>query len=232
MSTESIMSLSDQFVMKTYGRLPLAFVRGQGAKVWDADGREYLDFLGGLAVNILGHAHPGVAKAVAEQAATLIHVSNLYYIEAQAKLAEKLCSGSGLGKAFFCNSGAEANEAAIKLARRYQKVHNQPDRVEIITLLNSFHGRTLATITATGQPKYQKGFEPLPAGFAHVPINDVAALEAAVGEKTAAVMVEVIQGEGGVNMASAEYLRQVQALCRKSGALMIIDEVQTGMGRT
>lgn len=232
MHTSEIMHMSDKYIMKTYGRLPMALVRGQGAKVWDAEGMEYLDFVGGLAVNSLGHCHPAVADSVARQVYILMHVSNLYYIEPQAHLARMLVENSCCDKAFFCNSGAEANEAAIKLARKYAKQQGGPDKVEIITALKSFHGRTLAALTATGQPKYQQSFEPLPAGFEYVPFNDPEALADAVGPATCAVMLEPVQGEGGVNVADQAYLKQARELCDRFGALLIYDEVQCGLGRT
>lgn len=224
--------MGDKYLMKTYGRLQMALVRGSGARVWDADGREYLDFVGGLAVNSLGHCHPAVARAIAGQAETLMHVSNLYYIEPQVKLAQILVENSCGDRVFFCNSGAEANEAAIKLARKYAKVNGSPDKYEIITALKSFHGRTLATITATGQAKYQQGFEPLPPGFKYVPFNDLNALKAAVGPNTCAVMLEPVQGEGGVNAADPGYLQGVRKLCSEKELLLIFDEVQCGLGRT
>lgn len=232
MNSKEIIKLGDKYLMRNYGRLPLAPVKGEGVRMWDADEKEYLDFVGGIAVNSLGHCHPAVVDAVARQAGKLIHCSNLYYIEPQVLLAKLLVENSGLDKAFFCNSGAEANEAAIKLARKHAKIKHGPEKVEIVTALKSFHGRTLAAITATGQPKYQKGFEPLPAGFKYVPFNDLDALEQAVGPATCAVMLEPVQGEGGVNVASRHYLEGVKMLCAEHGALLIFDEVQTGLGRT
>ncbi len=232
MSTQEIMELTEKYIMKTYGRLPLALVKGQGSRVWDAEGNEYLDFVGGLAVDSLGHCHPAVVDAVTEQARTLMHVSNLYHIEPQAHLARLLVENSCCGKAFFCNSGAEANEAAIKLARKYAKFKRGQDKFEIITALKSFHGRTLATITATGQAKFQQGFEPLPEGFKYVPFNDLAALEEAIGPHTCAVMLEPVQGEGGVNAAHQSYLEGVKEICDQKGLLLIFDEVQCGLGRT
>ncbi|MFX4262324.1 acetylornithine transaminase [Pelotomaculum propionicicum] len=232
MNTKEIVKLGDKYLMRNYGRIQLAPVDGDGAQLWDADGKEYLDFVSGIAVNALGHCNLAVVDAICDQAKKLIHCSNLYYIEPQVLLAKMLVENSVMDKVFFCNSGAEANEAAIKLARKYAKVKHGPDKVEIITALNSFHGRTLATITATGQPKYQKNFEPLPAGFKYVPFNDLQAMTEAVGPETCAVMLEPIQGEGGVNLASKEYINGVRKLCRKFGALMIFDEVQTGIGRT
>ncbi|MDD4335358.1 MAG: aminotransferase class III-fold pyridoxal phosphate-dependent enzyme, partial [Desulfotomaculaceae bacterium] len=225
MNTKEIIKLGDKYLMRNYGRIPLAPVKGDGVRMWDADGKEYLDFVSGIAVNALGHCNLAVVEAICEQAKQLIHCSNLYYIESQALLAKKLVENSVMEKAFFCNSGAEANEAAIKLARKYAKRKHGPEKVEIITAHNSFHGRTLATITATGQPKYQKGFEPLPAGFTYVTFNDLQALTEAIGPQTCAVMLETIQGEGGVNVATKEYIDGVKELCSKFGALLIFDEV-------
>jgi len=219
-------------VMNTYGRYPLAIARGRGTSLYDLDGREYLDLLAGIAVTGLGHCHPEVTEAMCKQAAELVHVSNLFFQEPQVALAEALLATWRPGRAFFCNSGAEANEGAIKLARRYmRKVKNQ-DRFEVITLAGSFHGRTLATLTATGQDKVKDGFAPLPEGFVTVPAGDLDAMRAAVTEKTAAVLLEVIQGEGGVKPFPAEYLEGVQALCRETGILFMVDEIQTGMCRT
>ncbi|SFR05112.1 acetylornithine transaminase [Desulfoscipio geothermicus] len=232
MNTSEIMQLSDQYVMHTYGRIGLAPVRGEGARLWDADGREFLDFVGGIAVNSLGHCHPAVVRAIQEQAARLMHVSNLYYIEPQARLAELLVQNSCCDRVFFCNSGAEANEGAIKLARKWAKKQHGADKYEIITAEKSFHGRTLAAITATGQPKYQQGFEPLPPGFKYVPFNDPDALERAIGPHTCAVMLEPVQGEGGVYAAASEYLAGVRELCDRNGLLLVFDEVQCGLGRT
>ncbi|GFN21890.1 acetylornithine transaminase [Thermanaeromonas sp. C210] len=232
MNNAEIMALGQQYVMHTYSRYPVALVRGEGVRVWDADGREYLDFVGGLAVNSLGHCHPRVVAAVREQAGRLLHCSNLYWIEPQVKLARLLVENSDLDKVFFCNSGAEANEAAIKLARKYAKLHRGEDCYEIITMRRSFHGRTLATLTATGQEKFQRGFEPLPSGFRYVPFNDLQALREAVNAQTCAVMLEPVQGEGGVYPADPQYLRAVAELCRKEGLLLIFDEVQCGLGRT
>ncbi|MHB8156085.1 MAG: acetylornithine transaminase [Desulfocucumaceae bacterium] len=232
MNSSEIIQMGDKYLMKTYGRLQIALVKGSGARVWDADGREYLDFVSGLAVNSLGHCHPAVTRAIADQAETLMHVSNLYYIEPQVKLAKMLVENSCGDRVFFCNSGAEANEAAIKLARKYSRVSGNTDKYEILTAHKSFHGRTLATITATGQLKYQKGFEPLPAGFGYFPYNDLDALKEAVGPKTCAVMLEPVQGEGGVNVADLEYLRGVRGFCKEKGLLLIFDEIQCGLGRT
>lgn len=232
MDTKEIIEMGDKYLIRSYGRIPLAPVKGEGAVLWDAEGNEYLDFVGGIAVNSLGHCHPAVVDAIARQARKLIHCSNLYYIEPQVVLAKLLVENSAMDRAFFCNSGAEANEAAIKLARKYAKKKHGREKVEIITALNSFHGRTLAAITATGQPKYQQDFEPLPGGFKYVPFNDLDALEQAVGPATCAVMLEPVQGEGGVNPASRYYLEGAKMLCREHGALLIFDEVQTGLGRT
>ncbi len=218
--------------MKTYGRYPIVPVKGEGCVVWDADGKRYLDFLAGVAVNNLGHCHPRVVKAIQEQAATLIHCSNYYQIPQQIELAELLCSHSFADKAFFCNSGAEANEAAIKLARKYSLDNFGPERYEIITATDSFHGRTMATVSATGQEKVQKFFDPLLHGFKHIPFNDAAALKAAVTPNTCAVMLEPIQGEGGVNIPSTGYFQAVRKICDEHKLLLIFDEVQVGMGRT
>ncbi|AVX21757.1 acetylornithine aminotransferase apoenzyme [Carboxydocella sporoproducens DSM 16521] len=230
--TDELIALGKQYVMNTYGRLNLVLAQGQGARVWDLEGKEYLDFLAGIAVNALGHSHPAVVEALKKQAEKLIHCSNLYWIEPQIRLAQLLVENSCGDKVFFCNSGAEANEGAIKLARKYAKLHYGPEKYEIITAINSFHGRTLAAITATGQPKYQKGFEPLVPGFKHVPYNDLQALAEAIGPQTCAIMLEPIQGEGGVVTPDPAYLSGVAQLCREHGLLLILDEVQTGIGRT
>lgn len=232
MPTEELKDGAAKYLMQTYARQPISIVRGRGSKVYDMEGREYVDFVGGIAVNILGHGHPDLVQAIQRQAAQLIHVSNLYYTEPQVKLAQMLVDHSFADKVFFCNSGAEANEAAIKLARRYGHEKYGAGRFEIITMKNSFHGRTLATITATGQEKVQKGFEPLMPGFSYAPFNDLGAIEALVSENTAAIMLEPIQGEGGVRVADREYLKHLRELCTKKDILLIFDEVQTGMGRT
>ncbi len=226
-------ALDEQHVMQTYARQPVAFVRGEGTLLWDAEGRRYLDFLSGLAVTSLGHAHPAVAAAIAEQAATLVHVSNLYYNDLQPRLAARLDAllGGG-GRTFFANSGAEANECAIKLARRHGQRQGGPARYEIVSAYGSFHGRTLAALAATGQPQKHEAFQPLPAGFRYVPFDDLDALAAALDERACAVMLESVQGEGGVQPASAGYLEGVRTLCDEREALLIVDEVQTGMGRT
>ncbi|GAB4263366.1 acetylornithine transaminase [Deferrisoma sp.] len=232
MGNQEIADLAATCLMPTYARFPVALVRGQGMRVWDADGRQYLDFLAGIAVCNLGHCHPHVVEAIREQAGTLLHVSNLYHIEPQVRLAKLLTEVTFADRVFFCNSGAEANEGAIKLARKVQKDRGHPERHEIVSATMSFHGRTLATLTATGQDKVKVGFDPLPPGFTYVPYDDVEALEGAVGPRTAAVILEPIQGEGGVRVPSEGYLRRVRELCDVRGALLILDEVQTGVGRT
>lgn len=231
MDKQAIVAMDQENYLPVFARYNLVLSHGEGPYVFDNEGKKYIDFLGGIAVNVLGHAHPALVKAVSEQAGKMIHCSNLYYTEVQATLAKKLAELSGLDKVFAGNSGAEANEGAIKLARKYGKTI-AADKVEIITAEHSFHGRTLATLTATGQPKYQKGYEPLPGGFTHVPFNDIAALEAIMSAKTCAVMLEPIQGEGGVNIPDADYLIKVRQLCDKYSALLILDEIQTGIGRT
>lgn len=232
MPTEELKDFAAKYLMQTYARQPISIVRGRGAKVYDMEGREYIDFVGGIAVNILGHGHPDLVQAIQRQAAQLIHVSNLYYTEPQVRLAQMLVDHSCADRVFFCNSGAEANEAAIKLARRYGHEKHGADRFEIITMKNSFHGRTMATLTATGQDKVQKGFEPLVPGFVYAPFNDFAAIESLVTDKTTAIMLEPIQGEGGVHVADQAYLKSLRELCTQKDILLIFDEVQTGMGRT
>ena len=227
-TTEQVIADGQKYVMNTYGRLPIVIDRGEGCYVWDLDGKRYLDLVAGIAVNSLGHGHPAVVKAIQEQSEKLLHCSNLYWIENQVKLAKLLVEKSGLGKAFFCNSGAEANEAAIKLARKWGK----GEKYHIITLKNSFHGRTLGSLAATAQEKYQKPFMPLPEGFSAVPLGDLDALEQAIRPETCAVMLEPIQGESGIHVPTQEYMQGVQAICRKHGILLILDEVQTGLGRT
>lgn len=223
---------SKKYLMNTYNRAPIVLRKGRGMKVWDTTGKEYLDFVGGIAVNCLGHCHPKVVIALQKQAQRLIHVSNLYHIEPQIKLAKLLVENSFADKAFFCNSGAEAIEGAIKLARKYSKDHFTSSKYEIITAYGSFHGRTLAALTATGQEKFQKGFEPLVPGFKYVPFNDIDALMNAITDKTCAILLEPIQGEGGIRIPSADYLIQVRKLCDENKLLLILDEIQTGMGRT
>jgi predicted acetylornithine/succinylornithine family transaminase len=232
LSPAEIIALAEKYIIKTYARLPLVLVRGQGTRVWDAAGKEYLDFVAGLAVNSLGHCHPRVVAAVREQAGVLMHCSNLYYSVPQAALAEYLAEHTPFDKVFFCNSGAEAVEAALKLARKYAKKKWGAQRLEIVAAVNSFHGRTYGAITATGQPKYHQGFEPLVPGFRYVPFNDVAALGKAVSEKTAAVLLEPVQGEGGVYPAAPEFLQAARRITRERGALLIFDEIQCGLGRT
>ena len=230
---DEIQQLDAEHVMQTYGRLPVAFVRGEGVKLWDSEGNEYLDFLGGLAVTALGHSHPAVADAVADQARTLLHVSNLYYNDVQPRVAARLDAllGGG-GRVFFANSGAEANECAIKLSRRYGQANGGPERYHVLSALGSFHGRTLTTLAATGQPQKQETFQPLPSGFRQVGFGDLDALAAAMDERVCAVMLEPIQGEGGVLPSPPGYLEAVRALCDEREALLVIDEVQTGLGRT
>jgi predicted acetylornithine/succinylornithine family transaminase len=232
MNSGEWMVLSEKVVAHTYARYPVVLERGKGTRVWDAEGKEYLDFVAGLAVCNLGHCHPKVVKAIQNQAEKLIHVSNFYYIEPQIELANLLCKHSFAEKAFFCNSGAEANEGAIKLARKFGGQNSGGNRYEIITMEKSFHGRTMATLTATGQEKFHKGFSPLVPGFKYVPFNDLAAVRNAIDSKTCAVLVEPIQGEGGVNCPSQGYLKGLRELCDEKGILLIFDEVQVGMGRT
>ena len=230
MNLADAQSLAQRCLLGNNGPRSLLLVRGQGCRVWDDAGREYLDCLGGIAVNCLGHAHPAVVRALADQAATLVHVSNLYLNAPQLQLAEKLQALSGGGRCFFCNSGAEANETAFKLARKFGKTRPGAPW-EIVSATGSFHGRTLATVAATAQEKYQKPFAPMPAGFSYAPYNDLAALRAAVSDQTVAVLLEVLQGEGGVTPGDAAYLRGARQLCDERGLLLIFDEVQTGVGR-
>jgi acetylornithine/N-succinyldiaminopimelate aminotransferase len=230
--TDSIVREGDRVLFRNYKRAPVAFSHGKGTRLFDLEGREYLDFIGGIAVSSLGHAHPALVRALSEQAARYVHVSNLYQIPEQIEAAGRLVAASGLDRAFFCNSGAEANEAAIKLARKRGKAVKGPACHEILVAEHSFHGRTLATVAATGNPRYQEGFEPMPAGFRFVPFDDVEAMRRAVGPDTAAILVEPIQGEGGVLVPSAGYLAGLRALCDEMDLLLVLDEVQTGMGRT
>ncbi len=232
METKHTMELSQQYLMLVYKPLPVAFVRGQGCRLWDAEGNQYLDFVAGIAVAGVGHCHPQVAEAIAAQARQLMHTSNLYYIPPQAQLAQRLAQLSFGDRCFFANSGAEANEAAIKLARRWAGQHRGEDSKDIVTAYQSFHGRTLATIAATGQEKFQKPFHPLPPGFKHVPFNDIPALAEAIDDHTCGVMLEPIQAEGGINVPDDNYLPAVRELCDERGILLILDEVQTGLGRT
>jgi acetylornithine/N-succinyldiaminopimelate aminotransferase len=228
----------DEYVMHTYARFPLALARGAGCTVWDSEGREYLDFVAGIATCTLGHAHPAMVEAVTRQIQTLHHVSNLYYIPAQGELAKWLVEHSCADRAFFCNSGAEANEGAIKLARKYAHTVLNIENPIILTAHASFHGRTLATVTATGQPKYQKNFSPLVPGFHYVPYNDIEALETTIADldrdqrQVAAIMLEALQGEGGVRPGDIEYFKRIREICDEKGILLILDEVQVGMGRT
>ena len=223
--------MSDKYIMSTYKRFPIVITRGLGVHVWDSDGRPYLDLVGGIAVCALGHSHPRVVESIKEQVEQLTHISNFYHIAPQIILSGLLVENSPLDKVFFCNSGAEANEAAIKLSRKYASEH-MDGRYEIITMENSFHGRTLATVTATAQKRLQVGFDPLPAGFSYVPYNDLSALETAISDKTCGILVEPIQGEGGVVVPAAGYLKGIRKICDERGIMMIADEIQTGMGRT
>jgi acetylornithine/N-succinyldiaminopimelate aminotransferase len=225
--------LESQVYMRTFAprQNPITLVRGDGVRAWDEDGKEYLDFLAGIAVNVLGHCPPVLVKTVQEQVATLIHTSSLYYTRPQLDLAQLLVQHSALDKVFFTNSGAEANEAAIKLARKWGKQHKS-GAFEVISTINSFHGRTLATVAATGNRHYQEPFDPMPEGFSHVPYNDLDALRAAVSDKTVAILLEPIQGESGVHAATQNYLQGARKLCDEKNMLLILDEVQSGMGRT
>ncbi|AEV67212.1 acetylornithine transaminase [Acetivibrio clariflavus] len=233
MKLNEIIEMDKKYYMNTFGdRTPVCFDYGKGINLWDIEGKKYYDFLGGIAVSAVGHSHPKLVNAIKTQAEKLIHCSNLYYIEPQVKLAKLLVENSCADKVFFANSGAEANEGAIKLARIYFKKKGMPEKYEIITLEKSFHGRTLATIAATGQDKYQKPYSPLTPKFLKVPINDLEALEKAINGTTCAVMIEPIQGESGVNLTTIEYLQGVRKLCDEKGILLIFDEVQCGLGRT
>ncbi len=226
--TEEIMQLYYEYVMPTYTKSPVVLVRGKGIKAYDIEGKEFLDFFPGWAVSGIGHCHPKVVSAIREQAKKMIHVSNNYYNELQGLLAKKIVGSSFDGKVFFCNSGAEAVEGAIKLARKF----GYPSRYEIITMEDSFHGRTLAAITATGQPHHQEGFAPLPQGFVYAPFNDLEAVKSKITDKTVAIMLEPIQGEGGINVASDEFITGLRKVCDEKNILLIFDEIQTGMGRT
>jgi acetylornithine/N-succinyldiaminopimelate aminotransferase len=229
MNRSEIIGLFDRYVVPSYARYPLVFARGKGARVWDADGKEYLDFGGGIAVNLLGHS--AMAEILAKQANVLVHASNLYYTEPQGRLAKRLVELVGVeGKCFFCNSGAEANETLFKLARKFG--NESGSRYEILTFQNSFHGRTLAGISATGQEKVKHGFEPPVDGFRHVPFNDLDAVAKAIGPKTAAILLEPIQGESGIRPATPEFLRGLRRLCDERKLLLMFDEVQCGLGRT
>jgi acetylornithine/N-succinyldiaminopimelate aminotransferase len=227
MKTEQIIQLDQKYIMPTYGGKTIAFSHGKGCKLWDVEGKEYLDFLSGIAVNGLGHSHPELVKAIKEQAEKLIHTSNLYLIPNQVELANILIENSFPGKCFFCNSGAEASEAAIKFARKYGG-----GRYEIIAMTGSFHGRTYGALTATSREKFHKGFEPLVPGFKYAKFNDVKSVKKSITSKTCAIMVEPIQGEGGVNVAEEEFMKGIRLLCDENNLVLIADEVQCGMGRT
>jgi len=231
-SNQELIKLTNKYVAKNYGRYPIGLVRGKGTAVWDASGKKYIDFVAGLAVNNLGHCPPTVVKAIRKQAGKLLHVSNLYHIEPQSQLASELTRLTFADKFFFCNSGTEANEAAIKLARRWFYDNGQSKRYEIITMNDSFHGRTMASLSATAQKKIHTGFTPLLPGFKYVPFNNIAALKKALTKKTCAVLIEPIQGEGGVNLAQETYLKTLRKICNEKGILLIFDEIQTGFGRT
>jgi acetylornithine/N-succinyldiaminopimelate aminotransferase len=233
--TEQVIDQAKHVLLQNYKQQPIVLARGEGSYVWDAEGRRYLDLIAGIATCALGHCHPGVVAAAKKQLDTLWHVSNVFYSEPQIQLAARLTKASGLpgARAFFCNSGAEANEALIKAARRYQhEVKGNKERSEIITFEGGFHGRTLATVTATAQPKYQAGFEPLPGGFKYAQMGDLEGVKKLVGPTTAAILVEPIQGEGGVKPAPDGFLKALRELCDANGVLLLIDEVQTGIGRT
>lgn len=232
MNNDSIMQMGKEYVMNTYSRQPFALVRGKGSYVWDGNDKKYLDMISGIAVNNIGHCHPKVVNAIQEQAELLLHCSNIYWIEPQVELAKMIVGNSCGDKVFFCNSGTEANEAAIKLARKWSFEKYGPGRHEILTAVNSFHGRTLTALTATGQTKYQQGFEPLTPGFKYVPFNDLSALREAVTSATCAILLEPVQGEGGVYPATEEYMQGVSALCKEKDLLLLLDEVQSGLGRT
>ncbi len=231
-NAQQVMEMDYAYVMGTYARQPVVFVRGEGARLWDAEGREYLDFLSGIAVAGIGHCHPRVVRAITEQAHTLMHVSNLFHNALQAPLAERLCHLTGMEKVFFCNSGAEATETAMKIARKWGKGKRGADCYEIITFEGSFHGRTMGAVTATAQSRYQAPFLPLVPGFKYAPLNDLKALDDLISERTCAVMVEPIQGESGVKVATPDFLAGVRALCDEAEVLLILDEVQSGIGRT
>jgi len=232
MITSEILADSHKFIMNTYGRQPIVLVKGRGTKVYDSDGREYIDFVSGVAVCNLGHCHPRVVVALQKQAQRLMHVSNHFHNEPQINLAKALIAGSFADKVFFCNSGTEAVEAAIKLARRYAREVLKQDRFEIITRRGAFHGRTYGSLSATAQEKFHKGFEPIVPGFRYVPFNDIGAIEGALNEHTCAVLVEPVQGEGGVIVPAPSYLKDLRALCGKNNILLMLDEIQTGLGRT
>ena len=232
-STDALVATGVRTYVPNYAPKPVVFDHGEGARLWDIDGREYIDLGTGISVNSFGHRHQDLIAAVTGQAGRLFHTSNLYYVEPTVRLAEDLVDGTFAERVFFCNSGAEANEAAIKIVRRRAaEAGRGPEEREIITFEGSFHGRTLATVTATAQPKYHEGFEPMPGGFTYCPFNDPEALEAAISERTCAVMLEPVQGEGGVTPSRQGFLRHVQDLCRRHDSLLVLDEIQSGMGRT
>lgn len=231
MDAKTIIDQTEKYYLPVFGRYQLALTHGKGCKLYDADGNEYLDFLAGIAVNSLGHAHPALVKAINEQAAKLMHCSNIYYTDIQAKAVKEIIETTGFDRVFLANSGAEANEGAIKLARKYGHQKNE-GKYRIITAVHSFHGRTMMTVTATGQPKYQQGYEPLPAGFDYVPYGDLEALREAMDEDVCCVLLEPIQGEGGVHVPSDTYLHEARLLCDKYDALLVFDEIQTGVART
>jgi len=226
------MNTADKVIAKTYKRFPIVITKGKGCSLWDTEGKKYIDFVSGIAVCNLGHAHPKISEALSKQADILLHVSNLYYTEPQVELACRLTENSFADRVFFCNSGAEANEAAIKLARKYFKDKGEKERYRIVTMEKSFHGRTMATLSATGQDKIRKGFEPILEGFDYIPFNDIDALQKSIGSSTCAVLLEPIQGEGGVRCPDPDYLKAVRRLCDETEVLLIFDEIQTGMGRT
>ena len=230
--SKHLMNTADKVIAKTYKRFPIVITNGKGCSLWDTEGKKYIDFVSGIAVCNLGHAHPKVSEALSKQADILLHVSNLYYTEPQLELACRLTENSFADRVFFCNSGAEANEAAIKLARKYFKDKGEKERYRIVTMEKSFHGRTMATLSATGQEKIRKGFEPILEGFDHIPFNDIDALQKNIGPSTCAVLLEPIQGEGGVRCPDPDYLKAVRRLCDETEVLLIFDEIQTGMGRT
>jgi acetylornithine/N-succinyldiaminopimelate aminotransferase len=231
--SDDLLAVGRKVLMNNYNRSPVVMSRGEGCVLWDVDGRRYLDMTAGIAVCVLGHGHAGLAQAVGAQAARLHHTSNLYYLEAQIRLGEALSRRAFQGKAFFCNSGTEANEAALKIARRYQvMVRNQPERIEILACEGSFHGRTMGALSVTGQPKYRQGFGPLIPGVDFIPFGDLEAARRAIGDRTCALIIEPIQAEGGINLPPPGYLQELRRLCSERGALLILDEVQTGVGRT
>jgi predicted acetylornithine/succinylornithine family transaminase len=232
MTSSDIIAMTQKYQMGNYTRHPVVFVRGEGTRLFDADGREYLDFLGGIAVALLGHAHPGVSQAVSLQVKNLVHVSNLFHVPVQAELGRLVSQSTTGGKVFFCNSGTEANEAAIKLARKWSADQGRERAHEIVVAEGSFHGRTYGGLSATAQPKFHKGFEPLLPGFRTVPFGDAAALDAALTDRTCAFLIEPIQGENGVRMPPPGYLAEAERLCRARGILLMADEIQTGLGRT